>query len=236
MATIEGKLKVFSCVNALLYLLLAARMIRSLNVLPNGEFKLNVLFDLGNVVINWDTQSVVETLALPTAQEQLLKRELFDHSDWLDLDRGLATEPEVVERVCQRTNFSANTVNDALHAARTSLTPISESVDLLHELKDAGLPIYCLSNMSIETYQHIKDKMGFFDCFSGIVISGHEKCIKPNAAIFQLTLERFSLEASETFFIDDSDANVSSAAKLGIPSYLFKRTDYCYQYLRERLL
>lgn len=197
---------------------------------------MNILFDLGNVVINWDTQSVVETLALPTEQEQLLKRELFDHSDWGDLDHGLATEPEVVERVCRRTHFSANTVNDALHAARTSLTPISESVDLLRELKDAGLPIYCLSNMSIETYQHIKDRMDFFDCFKGIVISGQEKCMKPNAAIFKLTLDRFSLEASETFFIDDSAANVSSAVKAGIPSYQFKRTEYCYQYLRERLL
>ena len=211
-------------------------MMHLLDVVPSGEFKLNVLFDLGNVVINWDTQSVVETLALPTAQEQLLKHELFDHSDWLDLDHGLATEPEVVERVCQRTHFSADTVNDALRAARTSLTPISESVNLLHELKAAGLPIYCLSNMSIETYQHIKNKMDFFKCFAGIVISGQEKCMKPNPEIFQLTLERFSLAASETFFIDDSEANVSCATNLGIPSYQFKRTQYCYQYLRDRLL
>ncbi|MFT6051106.1 MAG: putative hydrolase of the HAD superfamily [Halioglobus sp.] len=211
-------------------------MLESSALITRGEFKLNVLFDLGNVVINWDTQSVVETLALTKAQAQLMKRELFDHSDWGELDHGLATEPEVVERVCRRTNFSANTVNDALHAARTSLTPISESIALMRELKDAGLPIYCLSNMSIETYQHIKDKMDFFDCFEGIVISGQEKCMKPNAAIFRLTLDRFSLQASDTFFIDDSEANISSATNLGIPSYQFKRTEYCYQYLRERLL
>jgi hypothetical protein len=36
-----------------------------------------------------------------------MKRELLDHSDWDDLDHGLTTESEVVERVCRRTNFSA---------------------------------------------------------------------------------------------------------------------------------
>lgn len=197
---------------------------------------MNVLFDLGNVVINWDTQDVVEQLDVPWAQKEIIQRELFDHTDWSDLDHGVTSEPEVVQRICDRTTLTASVVNQALDAARMSLTPISESVDLMRELHNAGLPIYCLSNMSVETYRHIKDKMAFFDCFAGIVISGLEKCMKPNPAIFQLTLNRFSLEPGSTFFIDDSEANIVAASELGIQNYHFKRTAQCYADIRERLL
>ena len=150
---------------------------------------MNVLFDLGNVLINWNTTTLVEGLDLPAAQKRLIQRELFDHSDWSDLDHGAVSEPAVVERICNRTTLSADAVNHALDAARASLNPISASVDLLYEIRDAGLPIYCLSNMSIETYQHIKERLAFFECFQGIIISGIEKCMKPSPDIFQLTLD-----------------------------------------------
>ena len=196
---------------------------------------MNVLFDLGNVVINWDTQSVVDSLDLPTSHKSEMKRELFDHQDWSNLDHGLVSEPEVVTRIQERTNFDADTINAALDAARRSLTTISESLVLMYEIKAAGLPIYCLSNMSIETYGYIKDRMEFFECFTGVIISGHEKCMKPSPEIYKLTLDRFSLNASETFFIDDSEANVAAARKSGIESYLFKRTDNCLQTSTETL-
>ena len=69
--------------------------------------------------------------------------------------------------------------------------------------------------MSRETYAQIKH-LDFFKLFAGIVISGHEGCMKPGEAIFQLTLQRFNLSPTKTLFIDDSLPNILKALQLGI--------------------
>jgi HAD superfamily hydrolase (TIGR01509 family) len=91
---------------------------------------------------------------------------------------------------------------------------------------DRGPDLFCLSNMSRETYAQIKH-LDFFKLFAGIVISGHEGCMKPGEAIFQLTLQRFNLSPTKTLFIDDSLPNILKALQLGISTYHFKRTDRC---------
>ena len=40
--------------------------------------------------------------------------------------------------------------------------------------------------------------------------------------IFQLVLERTGLQAAETVFVDDSQANVAAAATLGFETVLFR--------------
>ena len=78
--------------------------------------------------------------------------------------------------------------------------------------------------------------MEFFQLFSGIVISGNERCIKPHAEIFRLLLDRFALEPGEALFVDDLLANVEAAAALGIRGFHFRRSERCYASLRQMLL
>lgn len=197
---------------------------------------MNVIFDIGNVVLDWDTDKIIGSTDLPDAQKIELNNELFSHQDWLDLDSGLAAESTVIEKVCRRSSLEPEAVVRALDIAKKSLTPIPESILLINEFEDYGLPLYCLSNMSIETYEFLKPKNDFFEIFDGIVISGIEKMMKPNRKIFELTLSRHSLEPSETLFIDDSEANIEAAKELGLNTHLFKRTDKCYASLRDLLL
>jgi len=55
----------------------------------------------------------------------------------------------------------------------------------------------------------------------GKIISGAEKVIKPNHAIYKLLLERFSLIPEETVFIDDRPENIEAAQVLGIHGIVF---------------
>ena len=50
-----------------------------------------------------------------------------------------------------------------------------------------------------------------FDRFRDVVVSGAEKLVKPDPAIYRLALDRFGLEAARTVFIDDNAANVAGA-------------------------
>ena len=60
-----------------------------------------------------------------------------------------------------------------------------------------------------------------FDRFADIVVSGEEKMVKPDAAIYRLALSRFGLNADEAVFIDDNAANVAGAEAIGLPAILF---------------
>ena len=194
-----------------------------------------VILDLGNVVLNWGVEDILDSLDLPEAVRGWLREELFHHRDWLDLDHGITTERDVVAAVCERSPLARSDVEATLTAARQYLQPLPETVALMHEIEAAGLPMYCLSNMSREFYAHIRD-YAFFGLFSGIVISGHERCMKPDRSIFRLILERFALDAGATLFVDDSPANIEAARDLGLHAFHFKRSPDCYAALRRMLL
>ena len=57
--------------------------------------------------------------------------------------------------------------------------------------------------------------------FAGIVVSGREHLAKPDAAIFELLLERYGLDAASTLFVDDSVVNIHSADRLGLRVHRF---------------
>lgn len=60
-----------------------------------------------------------------------------------------------------------------------------------------------------------------FDRFRDVVVSGVEKLVKPDPAIYRLALDRFGLKAGETVFIDDNAANVQGASDVGLIALRF---------------
>jgi len=55
----------------------------------------------------------------------------------------------------------------------------------------------------------------FFADLDGIVVSGEEKMLKPDAALYRILMERYALKAEESLFIDDNAANIEAARQLG---------------------
>lgn len=193
-----------------------------------------VILDLGNVVLNWNIEGILNSLDMEIEVRDRLRDELFLHQDWLDLDHGITTEAEVLDAICARSPLTPTQVETTLIATKHSMQPLPKTLELMQEIKAAGLPMYCLSNMSRESYAHIQ-RHDFFDLFAGIVISGHERCMKPDATIFDLILQRFDLDPETSLFVDDSLPNIDAAQALGIQAFHFKRSPACYQTLRARL-
>jgi 2-haloacid dehalogenase len=100
--------------------------------------------------------------------------------------------------------------------------PIPGSVEILADLKRAGVPRYALSNWSAETFPPQRKRFPFLGWFDGIVISGEEGVIKPDPRIFRILLERYRIEPGEAVFIDDNPANAAAAEPLGIRGIHFR--------------
>src|SRR3984957_7528211 len=57
--------------------------------------------------------------------------------------------------------------------------PISGTVGILTELNSHRVPLYALSNWSVETFPAALKRFGFLQCFKGVMLSGEVKLLKP---------------------------------------------------------
>ena len=89
-----------------------------------------------------------------------------------------------------------------------------ESIKVLKKLKKLNYECFVLSNWSAETFEGIPTDYPFMQLFDGLLISGEDKLIKPDQAIYELAKKRFNLDPEETVFIDDKLENIEAAQKM----------------------
>ena len=58
------------------------------------------------------------------------------------------------------------------------------------------------------------DDYPFLKLFDGFLISGEDKLMKPDTAIYKLAKNRFKLNPEVTVFIDDKQENIEAAKRL----------------------
>jgi 2-haloacid dehalogenase len=66
-----------------------------------------------------------------------------------------------------------------------------------------------------------RERFAFLGWFDGVLVSGEERMIKPDPRFFNLLLDRFGLAPEATFYVDDSEANVAAARRLGFDAVRF---------------
>jgi putative hydrolase of the HAD superfamily len=195
----------------------------------------NVIFDLGGVVLEWNPDAILEKHYADPDTRSAMKAALFQHPDWLQLDRGTLTEAAALERLAQRTGIARGELAGLMEAVRQSLRPKADTVALLRDLEARQVPLYCLSNMPASTFAYLRDRYDFWSVFRGIVISGEIKLLKPEREIFDYLLRRYALSPSETVFVDDHRPNIEAAQALGMHTVLFRDARQCRAEL-DRLL
>jgi 2-haloacid dehalogenase len=180
-----------------------------------------VVFDLGGVLIDWDPRYLYrKLLADEAAVEEFLATVCTP--EWnAELDRGRPFAEGVAELV------ERHPVHAAAIAAYHERWPemlggdIPGTVELLAELRAAGVPLFALTNWSAETIGFARARFEFLGWFDGVVVSGEERLVKPDPRLFRRLLDRFGLAAEATLFVDDAPANVAAARRLGLDAVHF---------------
>jgi HAD superfamily hydrolase (TIGR01509 family) len=193
----------------------------------------NVIFDLGGVVIEWNSDRILEAYYADPDVRAIMKQQMFQHPDWLELDRGTMHESELLARLGVRTGRPAAELSGLFDAVRESLHAKPDTVALLEKLYARGVPLYCLSNISSDIFKYLRERHSFWGVFRGIVISGDLKMIKPEPEIFHFLLQRYGLAAAETVFVDDNAPNIEAARTLGIQAVWFKNARQCEMEIEE---
>jgi len=192
------------------------------------------VFDLGGVVFNWQPDKIIQSVFSDVRVRLVVKNEIFGHSDWLELDRGTLNLEQAIDRGALRTRLPRTDINTLMKAVPRHLTPIHETIDLLHAIKTTtDNKLFVLSNIHFASIAHLEKEYSIWELFDGMVISCRVQKVKPDIDIFQYLLGSYSLLAKETVFIDDTDVNLVAASSMGINTVKFENAAQCRKDLSE---
>ena len=175
----------------------------------------NIIFDLGNVLFQFHPEEFLSYFFDKTTIEDLMVI-IFCSDEWLELDLGNMTIPEVIDIFASRNPQYKKEITFVLNNWSAMLIPIEKNVKILRQLKEMGYPLYILSNFHKEAFETMYQKHDFLHLFDGGIVSAYEHIIKPDERIYQLLLDRYHLNKEDCLFIDDSLTNIHIAGDLGI--------------------
>jgi 2-haloacid dehalogenase len=181
-----------------------------------------VVFDLGGVLIDWDPRYLYRKLLDDEAAVEEFLATVCTPEWNAEQDRGRPFAEGVAELV-ERHPVHAVAIT-AYHERWPEMLggAVGGTVEVLAELRAAGVPVYALTNWSAETFGVARERFEFLEWFDGVLVSGEERMIKPDPAIFRLLLDRFGLDPGATFYVDDSEPNVEAAGRLGFDAVRFR--------------
>lgn len=181
----------------------------------------NIVFDFGNVVMNYDPDKILNHYDLNSADHELIKKTIFQSKEWLEIDRGNLSEDEAtkifIKKLPKRLHDQSRTI---MQTWPSKVVFYQDVFDWMGELKAEGYHIYALSNTGMRFANYLmKSKYG--ENFDGGIFSAAEKLMKPDARIYEKLLTRYNLKAEESLFIDDLKENTAAAEDLGMYSFTF---------------
>ena len=182
----------------------------------------SVVFDLGNVLIDWDTRYLYRKLFQTDDEVDWFLGNVCDYEWNLKHDSGQLFSKGILEKSKKHPEYSEHINAWFQHWEEMLGDPIDESVKVLSELKEKGVLLYILSNWSAETYPIAEERFDFLSWFDGKIISGEEGIVKPDLEIYKLLIKRYDLNPYQTVFIDDKEENIKSAELLGIHGIHFQ--------------
>ena len=186
----------------------------------------NVIFDLGNVVLKLKWDNVINKYSNNSDDNKLLDDVIFNSEEWQKLDAGTIEKADAI-------NIMKSKLPTRLHKAcqgimkdwKDGFIINTEILDFIDFLKNNGYKTYVLSNAPLDLPEYLS-KHDLDKYFIGKVISAEEKITKPNKEIYELLLNRFSLNPEECLFLDDKPENIQGAISCKMNGYVFDYNNF----------
>jgi len=182
-----------------------------------------VLFDLGNVVVDWEPQRLyrrrfgcsrkadwfcanVCTLAWHTLHDAGAR---FDDT----IPALQAEHPEHADHIAAWRDEWLEMFHGYVPG-----TP-----QLIAELEAARTPLYGLSNLPAELADTTFNAFPMIKVLRDVVVSGEEGIVKPDPRIYDVALARMGeRDPARVFFIDDRAENIEAAKARGMDGHVFE--------------
>ena len=182
----------------------------------------NIVLDMGNVLLDFNPEFVMNTFCSSEEEKDIIRKELFNGPEWLMGDKGEIKDKDRFDLVKVRV---PEKYHDALRKCADEwgvcMVPLNGAREFCERVKKSGYGIYILSNASDLFYDYFP-KFLPLDFFTGVFVSSNYLMLKPDVEIYKTFLNEYGLKAEECLFIDDREDNCSGARKAGMNAFQFK--------------
>jgi 2-haloacid dehalogenase len=179
-----------------------------------------VVFDIGNVLIEWQPERFYDREIGRSARERMfaevdlhgMNDEVDAGGHWRDTVYGWAArypEHEPAIRLW----------HDRWIELAAPVIP--HSVQLLRRLRAKNVPVFALTNFGIESFAYAKSIYRFLEEFDRPYVSGHMGLIKPDPAIYAAVEADCGISPARLLFADDRAENIAAAQARGWQGHLF---------------
>jgi 2-haloacid dehalogenase len=193
-----------------------------------------IVFDLGGVLVDWNPRYLYRSVFNDDAKMNHFLANICtgNWNELQDAGRSIQEATEVLVGHFPEYEFYIRMFYGEWQKMLNG--PINGTVDILKTLKNKEYRILALTNWSAETFPIALGLFDFLHWFDDVLVSGKEKLIKPDPAIFNLLIKRYSLDPAQTIFIDDNIKNVTSAKEVGLDAIHFTDPHILRLQLNER--
>ncbi|WP_371228232.1 HAD family hydrolase [Roseovarius sp. 2305UL8-3] len=179
-----------------------------------------VVFDIGNVLIEWNPERFYDGRIGPVRRKALFG-EVDLHAVNLEVDRGADLHSEIEALAATHPDWRAEIRWWRDDWLRMASPAIDYSVRLLSALRQRRIPVFALSNFGIAPFEIAKTAYPFLNEFDHRWISGHMGVIKPDSAIYAALEAESGVAPQGLLFTDDRPENIAAARDRGWQTHLF---------------
>jgi len=156
-----------------------------------------VVFDIGNVLMEWHPDKVYGELIPDVARRKAIFEEVGLDEMNLDVDRGAPFK-------------------ETIYAKADAFPQYGDLIRAWHDR---------CSNFGVESYEYAKSVYPELDEFDVEFISGRLRMIKPDFGIYVHLEEETGLSGADLVFFDDRLDNIEAAQKRGWHGFVFTSPD-----------
>ncbi|MDD4980512.1 MAG: HAD hydrolase-like protein [Candidatus Omnitrophica bacterium] len=182
-----------------------------------------IIFDLGNVVVDFDHRIAAKKISRFTPKTAQEIFDLFFDSKLTGLfEEGKISSREFFLKVKETLDLKLD---------YNGFLPIWNEIFFLSEKNQAvyalakslkkRYKVVLLSNINILHFDYLKKNFSVFDAFHTVITSYESGFRKPHPSIYQEALNVLKASAPEVFYTDDRSELIEGACRLGIRSFTF---------------
>jgi HAD superfamily hydrolase (TIGR01509 family) len=187
----------------------------------NSTMIKTALFDLGNVLLLFKEdiffERICEAFNIATYDRA---REIFNHDLRMRYEKGVLSTEEFCDSLREATQ--CNVPSDKIQNAMSHIFTLNEDIiPIVKSLREKGIRLVLLSNISEMHHNHIKKHYDILDLFDDHVMSYIVGAAKPEDRIFLEAIEKAHCPAEECFYTDDIPEFVEAAKRHNINAHTY---------------
>ena len=185
----------------------------------------NILFDMGNVIMDFSPDYILSMYTKDVKLINFLKYKILYTRAWARSDKGELTEEGIYQETVKGLDEKYHPLaKEVIYSWYKYKTESTEMYELIKELKNKGYKLFLCSNAA-ESFHKYEDSVEAFKLLA----------VKPEREFFDYVLKTYDLKAEECFFIDDLAANVKGAYECGIDGYQYNGNAVLLRRFMERV-